>query len=266
MLIAQLSDPHVTHPGVKISDRVDTAGGLALALAHLHALDPRPDAVLLTGDLTERGEPGEYAHLRELLAPLPMPVYAIPGNHDRRAPLHAAFPGAAWLPADPAAPIRYGVDLGPLRLIALDTLVEGRDGGALDDAQLDWLDAQLRACAGRPTIVMMHHPPVASGVRVMDGMKLAAPERLAAVIARHGHVERILCGHLHRAMHARWHGTIVSVGPSTAEQIHLALQPDAVLATVAEPPALQLHRWDAADGLVSHVVQLGRFPGPFPCY
>jgi Icc protein len=266
MLIAQLSDTHVTHPGTKISGRVDTAGNLAAAVAHLCDLDPRPDAVVLTGDLTEHGDPAEYAHLRSLLAPLPMPMYAIPGNHDRRKAMHAAFPGASWLPRNDADAIRYAFDLGPLRMLALDTLVEGRDCGALDAAQLQWLDAELGAAATRPVVVLLHHPPVASGIQAMDTMKLAEPERLGAVIRRHGNVERILCGHLHRAMHLRWQGTTLSVCPSTAEQIHLQLRPNAPLATIAEPPAFQLHWWSGTDGLITHVVQLGNFPGPHPCF
>src|SRR5947207_1143204 len=100
MLIAQLSDPHVPAPGKLLYGRVDTAAFFARAVHAVAALDPLPDLVVLTGDLVDEGEPEEYAHLRELLAPLRMPVFAIPGNHDVRAPFRAAFAADGYLPAD----------------------------------------------------------------------------------------------------------------------------------------------------------------------
>ena len=121
MLIAQISDMHVTAEGTLLYDRIDTAGYLERAVAHVLDLDPRPDVVIATGDLVDGGKPEEYARLRRLLAPLPMPVYLIPGNHDARDPLRAAFPDHAYLPKDGF--LQYTIEDHPLRLIALDTLV-----------------------------------------------------------------------------------------------------------------------------------------------
>ncbi|MFI5033913.1 MAG: metallophosphoesterase, partial [Reyranellales bacterium] len=87
MLIAQLSDPHIKSPGQLLYDRIDTAGYLERAVAHVLKLDPLPDVVVMTGDLVDGGKPEEYAYLRRLIAPLPMPVYVIPGNHDGREAL-----------------------------------------------------------------------------------------------------------------------------------------------------------------------------------
>src|SRR5260370_23102190 len=91
MLIAQLSDPHVRPDGVLYQDVVDSNAMFAAALAHLNGLDPRPDLVLLSGDLVDKGEAGEYGNLRELLAGISMPVPVIPGNHDVRPPFRPAF-------------------------------------------------------------------------------------------------------------------------------------------------------------------------------
>lgn len=90
MLIAQLSDMHLRSEGQLLYDRIDTAAYLERAVAHVLTLDPRPDVVIMTGDLVEAGKPEEYARLRRLIAPLPMPVYVIPGNHDAREALRAA--------------------------------------------------------------------------------------------------------------------------------------------------------------------------------
>ena len=103
MLIAQVTDPHIKAAGRLAYRTVDSAQKLRDCVAHLNALDPRPDIVLLTGDLVDLGRPEEYAVLREILAPLAAPVYVIPGNHDERGALRAAFSDHAYLRRDPSA-------------------------------------------------------------------------------------------------------------------------------------------------------------------
>lgn len=262
MIFAQISDLHVTAPGQVCMDRVDTAGLLRACVARLAALDPAPDLVIASGDLVDLGAPEEYAHLRGLLAPLSMPVYAIPGNHDDRAHLRAAFADQAYLPREGF--IQYVVDPGPVRLVFLDTLIPGQDGGELCGARLDWLASRLAEAPDRPTVIVMHHPPFLTGVANLDDMGLAGAEDLARLLARSPQVERILCGHLHRSIQVRWHGVLASVCPSTAHQVALGLRPDEPLCYVMEPPGFQLHAWVSGSGLVSHTLFSGRFPGPYP--
>lgn len=263
VLIAHISDTHITPPGERLAGRLDSTARLMQAIDAIRALDVEPDCVLATGDLTERGEPQAYAALRRTLAALPMPVYAIPGNHDRREAMRQAFADCAWMPSQPGSPLCYQVQLEAIALIALDSLVEGEDYGRLGEAQLAWLQAQLQAAGSQPVVIMLHHPPVASGIATMDAMKLHDADRLGAIVARHANIERIVCGHLHRSMHVRWNGTIVSVPSSTVEQVHLTFAPDARLATIQEPPGLQLHYWAPGQGLVTHAVPVGDYPGPF---
>src|SRR5262245_54595008 len=129
MLVAQITDTHITPPGTLFMGIVDTAAALARAVAALNRLDPLPDLLVLTGDLAESGKPEEYAHLRSLLPPLRMPVFAIPGNHDAREPMRAAFAGDGYLPRQGF--LNYVIDDYPLRIIGLDTLVPGEGGGDL---------------------------------------------------------------------------------------------------------------------------------------
>ena len=112
MLIAQLSDTHITGAGELLAGRIDSAVALARAVDTLLALDTRPNAVLLTGDLTDRGTPGAYAALRRVLARLAMPIYAIPGNHDRREAMRHAFADCGWMPREPGSRLCYRVELG----------------------------------------------------------------------------------------------------------------------------------------------------------
>jgi 3',5'-cyclic AMP phosphodiesterase CpdA len=263
MLIAHISDTHVTPPGQRLAGRLDSAERLMQAVRTIQALDVRPDCVLATGDLTDRGEAEAYAVLRRTLASLPMPVYAIPGNHDRREPMRQAFADCAWMTPEAGTPLCYCVQLAGLTLIALDTLVEGEDYGMLGERQIEWLDERLHEAKPQPVVIMLHHPPIDSGIAIMDAMKLCDAERFGDIVARHGNIERILCGHLHRSMHMRWRGTLVSVPSSTVEQVRLTFAPGAPLATIQEPPGLQLHYWAPDQGLVTHNVPIGDFPGPF---
>ena len=259
MLLAQLSDLHVTVPGGLLDTHYHTAEHLERAVEHLLRLDPRPDAVVITGDLVDGGSLAEYARLVELLAPLPVPVYVIPGNHDEREALRAAFAPRGYLPAEGF--LCYAAEVGPVRVLALDTNVPRSPGGRLCAERLAWLEARLAEQPERPTIILVHHPPFATGMRVMDGMGLDGRDDLAAVVARHGQVERVLCGHVHRAITRRFAGTIASTCPSTAHQVQLDLRERGGLAVVGEPPACALHRWSEGEGLVSHLSFIGDY-GP----
>lgn len=266
MILAHLSDTHVKPPGELAYGVVDTAAALRRAVATILAVAPRPDAALITGDLVDAGSAEEYAHLRQLLAPLlaAMPVYLLPGNHDEREALRGAFGDCVPFPAE-GEHLHYAASLGPVRVLALDTLVPGEPGGLVCPSRLAWLDAALGAEGGTPTIVAMHHPPFLTGIAHMDAMGLDGRDAFAAVIARHPQVERILCGHLHRAISARVGGTIASTCPGASHQVALDLgTKSGPPMFVLEPPVLQLHVYRPFAGLVTHAVPIGDFDGPYP--
>jgi 3',5'-cyclic AMP phosphodiesterase CpdA len=256
MLIAQISDLHLGAPGSWNDTLVHSDASLERAVAHLNGLVPRPDLVLVTGDLVERGSVAEYERLRSLLGPLAMPTYLLCGNHDDRANLLRVFADHAYLPREGF--LQYTVEGWPVRLAMLDTLVPGEDRGHLCAERLAWLDATLAAAPERPTIVVMHHPPFVTGLNAMDGMGFDASDALAAVIGRHSQVERIVSGHLHRTIMRRFAGTVACTCPSTAHQIALTLVPATELAVAMEPPACLLHLWlGEPEGLVTHVSLIG---------
>ena len=255
MLLVQLSDPHIVQEGEQLLGGIDTATFLREAVEHVNRLDPQPDLVLLTGDLTNEGKAEEYEHLRALLAPLRARFHLVPGNHDLTEQLRAAFPdhvhGADGAWAD-------GVIEGPLRIVTLDSSRYPAPGGSLDPSQLEWLDRTLAAAPDVPTVVAVHHPPFATGIKHMDAMALDAGSAagLAAVIADHPQVERVLCGHLHRSISRRFAGTIAMTAPSTAHAVHLDFGDDAA-AWNHEPPALLLHLLMSPGGVVTHLEVVG---------
>jgi 3',5'-cyclic AMP phosphodiesterase CpdA len=267
-LLAQLTDLHIREPGRLAYGRIDTAPYLERAVQSVLRLPQQPGAVVITGDLSDFGRAAEYEHLARLLAPLNMPVYLMPGNHDDRDQLRRSFPEHGYLAAGvgSAGFVQYSVRVGALRLLTLDTCVPGESHGALCDERLAWLEQQLDACRGEPVVIAMHHPPFQTLIGHMDEIGLLqGAEALEALVARHPNVERVICGHLHRAIDVRFGGTIASTSPAPAHQVCLDLAPDAASAWVLEPPGFRVHAWSARSRrLVTHLAASGTFDGPFP--
>jgi 3',5'-cyclic-AMP phosphodiesterase len=243
--LAQLSDPHI---GAEWGGG-DPVARLEAAVESIRSMRPEPDALLVSGDLADNAEDAQYERVRELLAPLQAPVYVLPGNHDERGALHRHF----GVPGGDGAPVQYSADLGPLRLVVLDTTRPGEDPGELDAERLDWLDAELAAAPEVPTLLAMHHPPLLTGVPAWDAIGLPDADRraLGEVVERHPQVRRLVAGHVHRTMTGELAGRSVLTVPSTYVQARLELGSNE-LAFSDDPPGFAVHA--VLDGeLVSHV-------------
>jgi 3',5'-cyclic AMP phosphodiesterase CpdA len=266
MLLCQISDLHIKAERKLAYGRVDTAGMLERCVAAILRLAPAPDAVLITGDLVDRGSDAEYELLAQLIAPLStqghLPVYLIAGNHDERDALRRNFPAHTYL-RQWAPFVQYAIDAHALRIVALDTVIPGQGGGLVCAERLDWLDRTLSQAPEQPTVILMHHPPFITGIGHMDRVGLDNSDALEAVVRRHPQVERVLCGHLHRSIQARFGGTVASTCPSTAHQVALDLDQPSPDNFVMEPPGYQLHFWNGKQ-LVTHTAVLGDFAGPYP--
>lgn len=251
MLIAQITDLHTGWRSEGPELKVDTQAGVARAVDHLNGLDPHPDLVLATGDLTRDGAVEEYAALRAELERLAMPSYLLVGNHDDRDNLRRVFADHAYLPAEGF--LHYAIEDWPLRIVALDTQIPGETSGLLCRERLDWFAATLAAAPERPTLVALHHPPFATGIPFFDEIGLDGGAAMGEIVARHPQVETVLCGHVHREVTRRWQGTVVTVTPSACYQYPLDLKYDPDIHPVLEPPACRLCLWRPGDGLVSHL-------------
>ncbi|MEM9761283.1 MAG: phosphodiesterase [Pseudomonadota bacterium] len=267
-LIVQLTDTHVTAPGRLAYRKVDTHAALAHAVAHINALPERIgpiDAVVLTGDLTDLAEPVEYDAFRAITAPLAPPLFAIPGNHDARAPMREGLGWPDYLPPD--GPLNWSRRIGALHAIGLDTTVPGKPHGHLTDDTLDWLDAILAADAGTPAIVFTHHPPFDTGIHHMDRQRLLNGEALLARLAGQPHVRLVASGHVHRmiATPGIAGAPPCLIAPAPAHAVSLDHREDAAATFDFEPGAVLLHRWNAAGGrLQSQLSYIDAFDGPHP--
>jgi Icc protein len=228
MILAQLSDPHMRLP----PEDEGSGEALAAAVRAVLALDPLPDAVIVTGDLADGARPAEYERVRELLAPLPMPVHLLPGNHDDSTVVEAG----------------YAVRIGPLRLVACDSTIPGRDDGELD---LAWLEAELAREPDAPTIVAMHHPPILTGIGGLDALGLTNRDGLAGLLERSPQVRRVIAGHVHRGAFGMHGGCGVVACPSTNLQAKLEIGGEG-FTIVREPSAIAVHALVDGD-LVSHL-------------
>jgi 3',5'-cyclic-AMP phosphodiesterase len=244
-ILAQISDIHI---GAEWPAG-DPVPALEAAVAAVNAFPNRPDAILVTGDLTETGAEADYEVARALLAALPAPCHVIPGNHDERGALRRVFD----LPGEGAEPIQYAVDLGPLRLLALDSVQPGSDEGDLDEGRIAWLEAELGREPERPALIAVHHPPLRIGIEVWDEIGLAAHgrEALERVVADNPQVLGLVSGHVHRTLLGQLGGRPALAIPSVYQQARLEFGLEEIELS-ADPPAFAVHT--LVDGrLVSHV-------------
>ncbi|MEW9920268.1 metallophosphoesterase [Marimonas sp. MJW-29] len=203
--IVHLTDLHISHP--ELSDaalKTDTTETLRRAIAAINAMEPLPDLVVASGDLTNTGAASSYALLQEILADLAPPVVLALGNHDKRGPFAEVFETGTG-----DAPFVHDQTFGDLHVITLDTLVPGHVAGRIDPDQIAFLDAALAREPALPKLVVAHHPPRMDD-RTLPWASLDAQssQQFGETIAGRG-VIGVLSGHVHLDQVHHWHGVPV---------------------------------------------------------
>jgi 3',5'-cyclic-AMP phosphodiesterase len=267
ILIAQISDLHIKAPGVLAYGRVDTADALVGCVAALNEFRPRPDLVVISGDLVDTPTAEEYQHLKHLLAPLQLPWIGIPGNHDSRDLMRAAFPGQPYAAASGA--LNQTRSVAGLDVVLLDSSVAGKPHGEVEAPTLGWLDATLGLSPQRPALLFLHHPPFQTGIWHMDRQNLLNASELAAVVGKHPRVKLVAAGHVHRATLTSFDGVAATICPAPNHAVDLDLGELREPSFKVEPPAFHLHAWFPGEGfghVVTHCVPIGAFDGPHPFF
>jgi len=266
VLIAQISDLHIKPPGALAYGRVDTARALERCVAALNEFAPKPDFVVISGDLADTPTAEEYAHLKRLLTPLSIAFAGIPGNHDQREMMRAAFPRNY---AFASGALNQRIEISGLDLVLLDSSVSGKPHGELDAPTLQWLEATLAAATDRPALLFLHHPPFEAGIGHMDRQNLQNAGDLASIVKRHPRVRSIATGHVHRATLAMFAGVPTTICPAPNHAVDLDLAELREPSFKVEPPAFHLHVWFPGEGfgnVVAHQVPIGDFDGPHPFF
>ena len=267
LLIAQISDLHIKRPGVLAYGQVDTAAALTRCVATLNAFRPRPELVVISGDLADTPVAEEYEHLNRLLAPLEIGFAAVPGNHDSRELMRAALPKGGYAQSSGALNSLHAI--GPLDLVLLDSSVPGKPHGELEAPTLAWLDATLALSSTRPALIFLHHPPFVTGIHHMDVQNLRNAGALANVLRRHPRARLVAAGHVHRAALTQFFGVPATICPAPNHAVALDLEESFPPSFKVEPPAFHLHTWFSGEqfgDLITHHVPIGDFPGPFPFF
>ncbi len=257
MLIAQISDPHVTTEGTAIRALVDTPQRLIDAFRSCAELPRTPDVILLTGDLVNDATPEEYALLAETLRHAPCPILPIPGNHDDATLLSATFTASGRCPVplpDGDGPFHYSVDDFELRFVALDSTDPGNHSGLVTPSASRWLDTMLAERPDTPTIVFMHHVPYPTGSWWFDYNGVAGAALLRDVFERHPQVVRVVSGHVHRNTSTQWGALTLSSAPSTAYLSGTGVG-DGPPVIVDQRSPVQLFWW-TGDGIVASEADL----------
>lgn len=262
LTIAQITDLHITTEKDPLNQRRNE-DRLRQVMRAIHHLRPRPMAIIASGDLVDRGEVEEYLELKRLMAESEIPVYYAIGNHDSREAFLSVFEGPG-VGTDPNGFIQYAVDFGPMRMVVCDTL-DGPNDGDYCEARAAWLAATLDEAPDKPTAVILHHPPIPSGIRWMD----PDPQspwigRLASVLRSRDQVKVLMCGHIHRAFSGLFAGHVVSAAAATSIQLTLDLTevdmhvPDGREILVEEPPGYALLMCDDGN-LTTHSCLAGDY-------
>jgi len=245
LLIAQISDTHILAPASDQSAAKLRADCLRRCVADIN--QQQPDAVIFTGDTVQHGQPEEYARLRDLLAPLEVPVYLVPGNRDDKNEMRAAFSDYAYLPKKGGF-LQYVIEEHMVRLVAMDSTSSGERKGVFCPARQAWLEAVLSGQPDQPTLLFIHHPPFDVDDHYIGGYR--RPEEataLADIVSRHPQVKGLLCGHVHWLIERDWAGTEARIMPSIAVDLRKGIDETEARGR----PVYMLHRLSRGTGLVS---------------
>jgi len=262
MFLAQISDMHFRSQGRKLYDFVDVNSTNADVVNQLNALEERPDAVVITGDIVNCGLPAEYEVARRVLGHLQYPLYIIPGNHDDKAEFLKSMKPLCPLLGDDAENMHYAVDDFDMRLLFIDSSLAGESKGWLTDNTLAWLEAQLVQGGDKPTAVFMHHPPLKLGSAQMDRIACENGDKLLALIDRFPALCRVFCGHTHRLIFTQYRQATITTIPGTVHQVPYFHENPAPYYNL-EPAACLMHRLIEGAGLVSYLHSLAHYPGPY---
>jgi 3',5'-cyclic-AMP phosphodiesterase len=267
LLIAQITDLHIKAAGELVCGHVDTASALARCIDELNRSVPRPDLVVITGDLVDAPTAESYDHLVCLLAKLELPFAAIPGNHDGRALMRAALPGGCY--AQQSGALNSVRAVGDVDAILIDSVVPGAPHGELDAETLAWLDATLGSSSTRPALLFLHHPPFATGIGHMDMQNLRNTDKLAAIVHRHARARLVAAGHVHRAAATTFAEVSATICPAPNHAVALDLDRHLPPSFRIEPPAFHLHVFLPGENfgtITTHLVPIGEFAGPYPFF
>ena len=256
-----LSDLHVVAEGTTSSGVLDTRSVLSSTIDHIIEMLPGLSpigAVLVSGDISDDGTQCSYEFARAQLDRLGLPIFSVPGNHDKRSIFREVFCDFMTLPK--SGSINWEAEIAGTQVIGLDTLVEGSGSGAVDENGLALLTSTLAHSNKSPTVVLMHHPPFLTGIKFMDAIGLTNIGAMTAALATENRSLIVLAGHVHGVHHCQLSGHPVVTAPSICSAFALNRQPDAFVGFFESPTGFAV--LDTGAGYHWSAVPTSYFGGP----
>lgn len=245
MLIAQVSDIHAAPD----NDRLARFDRVLVWLAQL-----QPDVLVLSGDLTDDGWLEGYQQIAARLRQQHYPSIILPGNSDDRLLMRAVWGGNAWAKDACDGALHAVYDAGDLRLIGLDSTVEGQAYGSVTD-HLGWLENQFNRVNAMPSLLFLHHHVFASGIPTLDETRCRGLDGLEDILRRaESRPLAIASGHVHRPVAGMFAGIPAHICASVCPANPVWFGSDKV-PPAEDPPGLMIHRY-VNGALTSHHVRV----------
>ncbi len=239
--LVQITDTHITHPGTLLYGQVDTPENLRDTVTEINRIRPRPDLVIVTGDLVEAPDRESYRHFKQLLKPLQVPVFVLPGNHDDPEMMAEHLSDTPWFPVTDDT-FQYAVETEDFRVLALNSHAGGSELPELDGDHLDWLERELPK-SDKPTLIAVHHPPMVTGIEFIDMGGTEWFQGLREVLNAADNVHLVICGHCHTDMAGRIGRVPVYMSGSVAHQLIAARTVDIAPSFDVRPVPPVLHHF-----------------------
>ena len=216
-LLVQITDTHILPPGELLYGSTDTATHLRESVRQINSMQPKPDVVLITGDLVERPDEVSYQYFIDIINALEMPVYVIPGNHDDPQKMREFFAGTPYFPATDDT-FQYAIENFTFRILALNSHADGTELPEFDQQRLSWLQHQL-SISDKPVLIALHHPPMTTGIELIDMGGSDWFQGLKFALAVYKQVKLLICGHCHADLCGRIGRVPVYMAPATSHQL-----------------------------------------------
>jgi Icc protein len=245
MIVAQISDTHIA---VDLPDSEIRKSDLERTIADINSLEPLPDAIVHTGDITQHGAPEEYRIVEEAISRARMPFFLVPGNKDNKSNLRAAFSAYGFFPAEGKF-LQYAVEEFPIRLLVVDTVTPGINKGDYCEERVRRLIELTDADKTKPIAAFTHHPPfvVLVGPDALHYKDLIALSRLDGALQRSNRVTGIFSGHVHRSTR----GYVGNIPASIVQCIATPLRKGEYPEQMKSRPVYHLHEFDADGNFVT---------------
>jgi len=247
--ILQITDTHLYSDNTGRLLGVDTLDSFRAVIQAFVDTGWQPDLVLATGDLVHDATPTGYRQLAKILDSFGVPVYCLPGNHDDPDTMREHLRGKR-------VSCPRVVESKGWRVILMDSVVPGKVGGCLGKPELQQLRETLEA-SRLPTLISLHHQPVAVGSAWLDEMGLDDADALFDTIAGHPEVKGLLWGHVHQQFDDQRNGLRLMGTPSTCVQFEPASKDFAV---DQRQPGFRLLTLTPDGKILSEVMRIDEMP------